>query len=116
MSTAAQRSACPDGETPHWKIRQDLIVPHAPHWVARALIRNDEALVEHLAPQAAELAFGGEEDFAAARVIAARLTVVGVRLQARRAQLHHLNAGPAASNDSTSAALVTHSAAGPAQF
>jgi hypothetical protein len=87
----------------------------APH-ILRALIRNDEALVDHLAPQAAEKAFGGEEEFAAAREIAARITVVGLRLQDRRAQLHTLTAGCTAHPETLAGSLVTRSAAQPASI
>lgn len=81
----------------------------------RALIRTDEALVDHLAPQAAELSFAGEEGQAAALVIAARLQVVGLRLRAREAELARVNspAAPATRNESSEGSMVTTRAAQP---
>jgi hypothetical protein len=88
-----------------------------PAWVLRALIRNDEALVEHYAEQlegadgiVETLPFPGDYSDERAALIE-RLGDTIRRLQLRRASL---NAGPAATTVSKPAALVTLSAAGPA--
>lgn len=81
----------------------------------RALIRNDEALVDHLAPWICDHMEAKEYD--EARSIGERLAAVGRRLQARRAELVDLSiitfpAAPA-SNATLAGALVTTSAAQP---